>query len=233
MDSFAAWTRAIYSASVIDNIVVACFFEDHEIASFARVKTYPEIDFLSSLAPQSASLYLSKINPWLPSKIMPKLWVSLRYLSTLFAADSWIIDELKENWEIWEIAYARFGLMHNIAYIWLSTFDWYYFWSIIDSSVDLTSFMSMVIDMAIDIQFYIPNRSRIMLIYPCWRIWSILFLRSRSTWISRKYCNSPIFFISNFILSCNFSKSTLTEFLPNIIRSSIHIAMIMSMSLLI
>lgn len=103
MDSFAACTRAIYSASVVDNAIVACFFEDHEIAPPARVKTYPEIDFLSSPAPQSASLYPSKTNPRDPSKVMPKLRVPLRYQRTCFAADSWIVDGLEENCEIWEM----------------------------------------------------------------------------------------------------------------------------------
>src|ERR1700761_5989753 len=55
--SFAAWVRAIYSASVVDKEIVSCLFDDHETAPPLSINTYPEIACLSSCDIPSASEY--------------------------------------------------------------------------------------------------------------------------------------------------------------------------------
>ncbi|KRY04491.1 hypothetical protein T03_17758, partial [Trichinella britovi] len=56
--SCAACLRAIYSASVVDNATVRCFFDVHAIAASEWHTTHPEMDRRSSLSlPKSESEY--------------------------------------------------------------------------------------------------------------------------------------------------------------------------------
>src|SRR5947208_16397158 len=84
--SFAACTRAIYSASVDDSATVDCFLDFQQIAAPAKRNIYPETDFLSSPAPQSASENASKTSPLLPLNVRPMSSVCLKYLRHLFVA---------------------------------------------------------------------------------------------------------------------------------------------------
>ena len=54
--SRAALDRAIYSASVVDIAVMDCFLENQVIVPPAIMKTYPVIDFKSSVLPKLASV---------------------------------------------------------------------------------------------------------------------------------------------------------------------------------
>ena len=54
MASRVAWVRAMYSASILDKAVVACFFEDQDIGP-RKLNRKPDIDFRSLISdPQSA-----------------------------------------------------------------------------------------------------------------------------------------------------------------------------------
>jgi hypothetical protein len=53
--SFPASHRAIYSASVEDCTVTGCLLDHQVIAPFAAMKTYPVVDFMSSLFWYAAS----------------------------------------------------------------------------------------------------------------------------------------------------------------------------------
>ena len=46
--SFAAWVRAMYSASVVDREMVSCHLDDHDTAPPLSIKTYPDMACLSS-----------------------------------------------------------------------------------------------------------------------------------------------------------------------------------------
>jgi hypothetical protein len=74
---------------VVDRAVVDCFLDDHDITALQSIKIYAEIDFLSSLAPQSASLYPSSFN-LLPLNVRPTSEVCRRYRKIRLTADSWI-----------------------------------------------------------------------------------------------------------------------------------------------
>jgi hypothetical protein len=54
--SRAALDKAIYSASVVDIAVIDCFLENQVIAPPAIMKTYPVIDFKSSVLLKLASV---------------------------------------------------------------------------------------------------------------------------------------------------------------------------------
>ena len=47
----AAWSMAIYSASVVEVETVHCFFEHHDITPLTRKKQYFIIDFHSLMSP--------------------------------------------------------------------------------------------------------------------------------------------------------------------------------------
>jgi hypothetical protein len=49
--------KAIYSASVDDKAIVACFRDPHVIAALPARKTYPEVDLYPSALAYAASEY--------------------------------------------------------------------------------------------------------------------------------------------------------------------------------
>ena len=51
MVSLAAKVSAIYSASVDESATVCCLLEHQLIGPLFNIKTYPEVDLLSSLSP--------------------------------------------------------------------------------------------------------------------------------------------------------------------------------------
>jgi len=53
--SVVACVRAVYSASALESAIVDCFLTCQEIGDPARVKMYPDIDFLSSSVARFAS----------------------------------------------------------------------------------------------------------------------------------------------------------------------------------
>src|SRR4030095_16653025 len=112
-----ACRRAIVSASVDDNMTIGCFFDCQLTAPPARMNICPEIDFLSSFAPQSASLYASILRPFVPSNLIPKFLVPLRYRRTLLATTSCSFVGAELNCDIWDTANAISGRVQSIGYI--------------------------------------------------------------------------------------------------------------------
>src|SRR5882762_2881867 len=55
--SFAAWVCAMYSASVLNNAIMYCFFELQDMAPFPKWKEYPEMECRCFWPAQSASQY--------------------------------------------------------------------------------------------------------------------------------------------------------------------------------
>ena len=78
--------NSMYSASPTDNATIFCRWDAQDIALFAIKKTYPDVEWWSSLfSPQSESEY--PINPAseAPSYLILSSFVPLRYLSTYLA----------------------------------------------------------------------------------------------------------------------------------------------------
>src|SRR5277367_51819 len=63
MASFAACVRPTYSDSVLERVMMGCFFELQDIAPLPIKKAYPEIEWRWSCEAQSASVKPVKTSP--------------------------------------------------------------------------------------------------------------------------------------------------------------------------
>ena len=73
--SFAAWVWVMYSASVLNNTMIYCFFELQVMAPMPIWNKYPKIKCLCGCPTQSASQYPSRIMfPW-PLKVSHRFFV--------------------------------------------------------------------------------------------------------------------------------------------------------------
>jgi len=87
-DSFPAFQRAIYLASVEDSAVTLCLLDRQVIAPSAAMNTYPVVDLLSFLFLYAALVYPKKdmCNPGMFLYVIPYVFVPDKYHSTLLSA---------------------------------------------------------------------------------------------------------------------------------------------------
>ena len=100
---------AMYSASVLDNAIMYCFFKLQYTAPFPKWKEYPEMECRCFWPAQSASQY-----PWTrvvvrPPKVSHKSFVHLRYTITCLSASQCACPGFCINCERTPTAYAVLG----------------------------------------------------------------------------------------------------------------------------
>jgi len=161
------------------------------------------------------------------------LIILLRYLSSCFAIFSCVLMSFCENCETCWIDYARSGLIASIAYIKLSIMLWYSFCSA--KTFIIVTLMSLAFierGTLTDLLFCILYHSRIIRMYSIWLMWIIFRSLSRWIWISRKYLSSSRSFISYSFFNYILRTLMLIMFFSKIMRSFIHIMMIISVFVL-
>src|SRR4051794_29314757 len=99
MASLVAFEATMYSASMVDNAMVGCFFDDQEIEPPAMSKTKPPIDHLiSTSCTQSESVHPTRSMPSPgPPKVSPKCTMPFKYLSMHFIASKWAFPGFATN----------------------------------------------------------------------------------------------------------------------------------------
>ena len=95
--SFLALVATMYSIFVVDNEKYFCNFECQDIAPFANVNKYLEIDFLlSRFLAISESVYPSR-NGFDPPKLRHTFDVPIRYLKIHFTTYQCILPRFARN----------------------------------------------------------------------------------------------------------------------------------------
>lgn len=124
---FAMKVNAIYSASVDDKVIMACFFKYQLIDPPLSMKIKLQVDFQSFLFPaQSESKYPSTSSLfWLP-KVIPHFLDPLRYYRTIFAALVCWWPRFFANRAAIEVANVMSGLVSTIENMIEPVIPWYF-----------------------------------------------------------------------------------------------------------
>ena len=97
--SFTAWVCAMYSASVLDNATIYCFFELQVMVPISMWNEYPEIECLCSCPAQPASQNHSRIVFPCPLNVSQRVLVLPRYKISLFTPSQCTWPRF---WMIWD-----------------------------------------------------------------------------------------------------------------------------------
>ena len=124
MISFDEWVRVTYLASMLERVMIGCFFELQEMAPLPMKNVNPEIEWWWSCDAQSTSKYLVMVE-WGPPRTNFQPFVPDREQKTGVTAWRCIVWGTSRCWDRVETANVMSGHVMTVAYMRHPIISWY------------------------------------------------------------------------------------------------------------